>query len=426
MSWFERTFAAVAPSEGGRELRILMYSHDTYGLGHLRRSRAIANTLMSAHPHASIVIVSGSPVIGSFDFAHGVDYVRVPGVVKLPDGTYNTHNLNMSLDQAVDMRKGIILESCRILEPDIVIVDKEPTGFRGELLPALALASARGARIILGVRDVLDAPEALVPEWSRKGAAAALAEYYDDIWVYGLREFYEPLDALPLPASLRQRIVYTGYLRRELPPRQPLTRYPRLTRRPFLLVTAGGGGDGHEMIDWVLSAYERDRNLPYAALIVFGPFMPRERRALFLERIARLPDVEALTFDSGLEHLMNDAAAVVSMGGYNTFCEILSFDKRALILPRSSPRMEQLIRTERAGNLGLLRYLEAARPDDGASHDAEAMAAAIRALPDQPLPSTCLLPDMLGGLDRIAALSNELAASPVAETRRRSAEGSAE
>ncbi|RJF80769.1 hypothetical protein D3874_27155 [Oleomonas cavernae] len=406
-------------SPPGRGPRILIYSHDTFGLGHLRRSRAIANRLIQSHPDASILIISGSPVIGSFDFAHGVDYVRVPGVVKLPDGSYTTHSLNMALDQAVAMRQGIILESCRTLSPDLVIVDKEPTGFRGELLPALAKLKADGARIVLGVRDVMDAPEALVPEWERKGAISALVEFYDAIWVYGLQDFYEPLAALPLPPAFRQRISYTGYLRREVPTRRPLTRYPRLTRRPFILVTPGGGGDGHEMIDWVLSAYEHDRHLPNPALIVFGPFLARESRARFLERIALLPDVEALTFDSGMEHLMNAAASVISMGGYNTFCEILSLDKRALIIPRRSPRLEQTIRTEQACRLGLIQYLDGANLHPGAVRDPMEMAQAIRALPDQPLPSSAFLPNMLDGLPRIDTLTAPWLGRPQMTVRRR-------
>jgi predicted glycosyltransferase len=64
-----------------RAPRVLIYSHDTFGLGHLRRSRAIANRLVQRNPEASIVIISGSPIIGSFEFGDGVDYVRVPGVV---------------------------------------------------------------------------------------------------------------------------------------------------------------------------------------------------------------------------------------------------------------------------------------------------------------------------------------------------------
>jgi len=52
---------------GLRSPRVLIYSHDTFGLGHLRRSRAIANALVRSHPDASVVIISGSPVIGSFE-----------------------------------------------------------------------------------------------------------------------------------------------------------------------------------------------------------------------------------------------------------------------------------------------------------------------------------------------------------------------
>src|SRR3954464_3444858 len=83
-----------------RGARVLIYSHDTFGLGHLRRSRAIANALVANEPGVSVVIVSGSPVIGSFEFGRGVDYIRVPGVTKLPDGDYRSLNLNMPIDEA--------------------------------------------------------------------------------------------------------------------------------------------------------------------------------------------------------------------------------------------------------------------------------------------------------------------------------------
>ena len=69
------------------------------------------------------------------------------------------------------------------------------------------------------------------------------------------------------------------------------------------------------------------------------------------------------------------------MGGYNTFCEILSFDKRALIVPRHTPRLEQTIRAEAAQRLGLARML--AEPRDGALPDIGAMVRALKALPQQ-------------------------------------------
>jgi predicted glycosyltransferase len=396
---------ATSGARARRPPRVLIYSHDTFGLGHLRRSRAIANRLVQKNPSASVVIISGSPIIGSFEFGDGVDYVRVPGVVKLPNGDYTTLSLNLPLDEAVEMREALILQTTRTFRPDLVIVDKEPTGFRGELVPALEHARAEGARIVLGVRDVMDDPQVLVPEWERKGAIDALITYYDDIWVYGLREIYEPLAGMNLPEPVKRRIVYTGYLRRELPPQPNLTRYPKLTKGPFVLVTTGGGGDGFELIDWVIRAYEADPAIPTPALLVFGPFIAREQRARFMERIARLPNVDAIVFDAKIEHLMMKASAVISMGGYNTFCEILSLDKRALIVPRKTPRLEQAIRAEHAARLGLLRQLDGDGLEPGTDRDPLVMARAIRDLLDQPLPSRAFLPSLLDGLDCIERLT---------------------
>ena len=71
-----------------RAPHILLYSHDTFGLGHLRRSRAIAEALVSAIPGSSALILTGSPVAGRFTFAAGVDHIRMPGVVKTREGEY--------------------------------------------------------------------------------------------------------------------------------------------------------------------------------------------------------------------------------------------------------------------------------------------------------------------------------------------------
>ena len=206
----------------------------------------------------------------------------------------------------------------------------------------------------------------------------ALSDLYDDIWVYGLKEVWDPLTDMNLPAPVRAKMSYTGYLRRTLP--QQLKRKPSVEiKEPYLLVTAGGGGDGYEVIDWVLRAYETECDLPLTPLFVLGPFMGVEQQDALLARVDRIKGANAITFDSHVEFLMAGAAGVVAMGGYNTFCEILSFDKRAVIVPRVQPRQEQFVRAREAQRLGLVRMLlpEPAR-------DARDMAAAIRNLPSQP------------------------------------------
>lgn len=197
--------------------RALLYSHDTFGLGHLRRSRTIAQGLVDWDPSLAALILTGSPIAGRFDFPDRVDHVRLPGVVKLPDGDYASHNLGLPLEETVSLRAGIICATERGFVPDLLIVDKEAWGFRNELAGALDTASRRGARIVLGVRDVLDEPAALREEWERKGHLEAIERYFDEIWVYGLPQMHRPLEGLDLPRSVAARVRYTGYLRREPP-----------------------------------------------------------------------------------------------------------------------------------------------------------------------------------------------------------------
>ncbi len=385
----------------GRDARILIYSHDTFGLGHLRRCRAIAHALVEQH-HRSVLIVSGSPIISSFDFRARVDFIRVPGVIKLRNGAYTSLNLDIDIEETLAMRSSIIRHTADIFDPDLFIVDKEPLGLRGEAQETLEMLKDRGVPLILGLRDVMDEPRLLAPEWERKNVIPALTDLYDDIWVYGLPQICDPLEGIELPPSARKKMTYTGYLQRSLP--QPSAAPMPLLKisQPYLLVTTGGGGDGAGVIDWVLRAYESDPDLPHPALLVLGPFMNTERQQEFMQRVTALPKVEAITFDAKIEHLMAPAVGVVAMGGYNTFCEILSFDKRALIVPRTRPRMEQHIRAERADELGLARMLTEER-----GRDPHAMATALRNLPQQRLPSEVVVPGLLDGLDNVNRLTNQ-------------------
>ena len=385
------------PRKPRKESRVLIYSHDTFGLGHLRRCRAIAHALVGRYKGLSVLILSGSPIIGSFDFRMRVDFVRIPGVIKLRNGAYTSLGLHIDVTQTLAMRASIIRHTADAFRPDVFIVDKEPLGLGGEVKETLEMLKARGTRLVLGLRDVLDEPKLLAREWRRKRAVPALRDLYDEIWVYGLREIYDPLKGIAVPADVREKMTYVGYLPRDLPVHASTQALPQLTGQPYLLVTTGGGGDGDQLIEAVLRAYEYDKALPYAALLVLGPFMAPELRARYQERAAKLGRVEAITFYSPMEILVARAVGIVAMGGYNTFCEVLSLDKRALIIPRIVPRLEQHIRASWAAELGLVSMLTA---DE--SLEPSTMAAALRALPQQKAPSEVIVPGLLDGSANLA------------------------
>ncbi|MGB5864810.1 MAG: hypothetical protein WBG95_10960 [Sulfitobacter sp.] len=370
--------------------RVLLYSHDTFGLGHLRRSRALATALTAGDDKASAIILTGSPVAGRFTFPERVDHIRLPGVTKLTDGTYISSTLGLDIDATTNLRAGLIQSAVEQYRPDLLIVDKEPTGFRGELLPTLEWLQAEGhCRVVLGLRDVLDEPELLAAEWERKGAVKAAEAFYDEFWVYGVKEIYDPTKGLPFSDETRARMHYTGYLRREV------TEEAVIPQDPYILITPGGGGDGAAMVSLVLDAYEADPDLGPRAMLVYGPFLSGEVRNAMDARVAKLGGrVVASGFDSRIEALFAGAQGVVCMGGYNTFCEVLSFDRRAVIVPRTVPRLEQWIRASRAEELGLVRMLDDGR--DGMTVDA--MIRAIRNLPNQQKPSQAGADGLLDGL----------------------------
>ncbi|MFQ6022924.1 MAG: glycosyltransferase family protein [Acidiferrobacterales bacterium] len=378
--------------------RVLIYSHDTFGLGHLRRCHTVAQSLVARRKGLSALILSGSPIIGNFDFKTRVDFVRIPGVIKLRNGEYSSLNLDIDIGEVLEMRASIIQHTAKVFNPDLFLVDKEPLGLRGEIYDTLQMLKVAGTRCVLGLRDVMDEPELLAREWRRKNPVPALRDLYDDVWVYGLPQICDPLAGIDLPQSVRRKITYTGYLRRHLPNNGDVSAEPHFDE-PYVLVTTGGGGDGAHLIDWALRAYETDPEIPYAALLVLGPFMGPRRREKFRKRVARLARVKAITFDAHVEYLMANAVGVVAMGGYNTFCEIISLNKRAIIVPRRSPRMEQYIRASRAQELGLVRMLT-----DEDNRDPRRMADALRGLAAQNQPSDIVIPGLLDGLDNIHRL----------------------
>lgn len=379
------------------EIRVLMYSHDTFGLGHLRRTRAIAHALVEQHKGLSVLIISGSSIAGAFDFKARVDFVKVPSVIKLRNGEYSSLSEHIDISCTLDMRRAIIEQAAVNFRPDFFIVDKEARGLRYELDPTLARLKQMGCRMVLGLREVLDEPEVVRAEWEKNDIVACVDEYFDGIWVYGSTDFWNPLDSLDLPASLIEKITYTGFLARSVP---RIRNLGSLTLPDgFVLVTTGGGGDGFELMDQVLAAKELDRTNTDPYVLVPGPFMALREKAEIRRRAVRISGMHVVEFDTHIEMLMKKASAVIAMGGYNTFCELMSFDKRALIVPRVAPRKEQLIRAQRASHYGLVDLIE---PDDAV--DPRRMGAAMAAVATRKKPSAARYKIDLGGLERIGTM----------------------
>lgn len=328
---------------------ILMYSHDTYGLGHIRRTMAIASQLRG--PDTNILILTGSPIVGRFALPDQIDFVRIPGMIKKTNEEYLPLSIKINPKHVLDIRKNIIKATAKTFQPQLLIVDKEPLGLKKEVLPTLKWLKRclPGTRTILGLRDIMDESSVTIRDWTEKGIYDVLDDLYDEIWVYGIRDFYDPIKEYAIPPSLSRKITFTGYIPRKIPNRKIVRKVRKKNGmkngEKMVVVTAGGGGDGFAMMDTFLNMMEAGNKMPFKTVFITGPFMPREERDLISERAKKL-GARAWHFYSRMEETIAAADLVVCMGGYNTVCEVLSQRKPSLIIPREVPRQEQLIRAQ--------------------------------------------------------------------------------
>jgi len=340
--------------------RLLIYSHDTFGLGNIRRIMNIATYLHRAIPDLSILIVTGSPMIQSFRIPKGIDYIKLPCLSRTESEGYSAKYLESKICDIVRLRSDLILSAVLNFKPDLMLIDKKPYGVKHELRETLNLVKSYlpRTRTMLLLRDILDAPAATTKVWEDNGYYEAVKSAYDLVLVLGTPEIFDPRIEYNFPITTSEKVEFCGYIQPQalLRDRDAIRRELQIERdERLILVTAGGGEDGHALLQTYTQALEQ---MPHGArirsLIVTGPEMSEPQRNILTRSARRFPCVSMLEFTNDLPSYMNASDLVVAMGGYNTVCEILSLKKRAIIVPRVRPVEEQWIRAERMARLGLL------------------------------------------------------------------------
>ena len=340
---------------------VLMYSHDTYGLGHIRRTMAIATQLRA--PNINVLILTGSPIAGRFSFPEQIDFVRIPGMIKKTNDEYLPLSIKINAKHALDIRKNIITATAKTFQPHLFIVDKEPLGLKKEVLPTLQWLRRchTRTRSILGLRDVMDDGELIRSDWRKKGVYEILEKLYSEIWVYGNRDYYDPIKEYAIPESISRKMYFTGYIPRKVPSESAVRKIKKeqgvRDDDKLIVVTTGGGGDGYVVMDSYLTMLENEpQPHPFKSVLITGPFMPKQDRKKVFKRARKL-GIRTYHFFRNMEKLLAAADVAVSMGGYNTLCELLSLGTVSLIIPRETPRKEQLIRAQILNDRHLVDYV---------------------------------------------------------------------
>jgi predicted glycosyltransferase len=347
-------------------MRLLVYSHDAYGLGNVRRMLAICEHLLHHIPNLSILLLSGSPMLQGFRMSAGIDYIKLPCLNRGETGTVTAKYLGSTADEIATLRAEIILSAVSSFKPDLMLVDKKPYGIKNELLPSLQYLKSTEAptKLVLLLRDILDAPERTIADWQANRFTETAETYYDRLLVVGMPEVFDFCRAYQLPRGLICKTHFCGYIRRpaglQSPPevRQMLGLRPK---DPFILVTPGGGEDGYQLVKTYLDGLPiTSRTQAFQTLILTGPEMPTEQKAMILAETRSTHNIQVQEFTDDPMSYIAAADIVVAMGGYNTICEILSAQKRAVVVPRIKPSQEQLVR---AANMSRMGLFQAIHPD---------------------------------------------------------------
>ncbi|MDH2327076.1 glycosyltransferase [Cereibacter sp. SYSU M97828] len=343
--------------QAGRQKRVVLYSHDTLGFGHLRRNMLLAGALKRLDPAPDVLMIAGMQEAGAFTLPPGVDVLTLPAYGKRADGSYHARSLGLDLRDLARLRSDTIKGALTAYDPDLVIVDNVPRGAQSELDRPLAALRKRGrAKIVLGLRDVIDSAETVRAQWLRRRNFAAIRDWFDEVWIYGDPAFFDLSAEYAFGEDFTAKAHSLGYLDQRA--RLPGPIDVDAGRAPYILCAVGGGRDGAALCEAFSQA-----TLPagHRGIILTGTQMPPEARARLDARIGARVDMEIVDFLPEPLLLMQGAARIIAMGGYNTVTEALSLRRPTLIVPRVAPRLEQLLRAERLAAKGAVGMI---RPDD--------------------------------------------------------------
>lgn len=346
--------------------KILIYSQDGLGLGHLRRNLNICRQLKKRHRQVSCLIIADSPVAPFFKMPAHCDFVKIPTIVKVDSGVWRSNRLPVEYTELVAMRAEIIRNIILSFRPHVFVVDHMPHGALGELAQPLEMLKKHSphTKVVLGLRDILGAPDTICRQWQKEGAFTAAEAFYDAINIYGCAELFDAMAEYNFPPALLHKTRYCGYVCREnalMGFRAEAADAAKKTNSnghdKFILVTGGGGADAAFFMDqFVAAAHQLRRDLRFQALITTGPFMPEDQRLQLRRKVKALPLTISQAAEDSIRYLQQ-ADLVISMAGYNTISEIMYFRKNAIVIPRPGPSAEQTMRTRLMSGRGLFSTL---------------------------------------------------------------------
>lgn len=341
-------------------MKVLFYSHNVYGLGHVIRSARIAHAASELGMRCTLV--TGCPALGSLDLDPRVAVERLPAV-RVEDGRFYPRDSADKHEDVMATRAAALLTSMRRLEPDAVVVDHLPLGLGGELRPSLLAAAdeAWPTRFVWGVPYSEGATLR-----KRPGNPSIRRAYgrYDGLLAYGSPDYDDVFAQLPewmLPPVRRYVGFVAGPAVHIIAPAQPR-----------IVGFVGGGWGAPELFVALLAGFRalrRERSSLSLRLVV-GPLGELAR---VRELVGDDPDVEVWSTGT-IEAAIADASIVVSRVGYNSAVALARCPLPVIFIPQGMAADDQ---PRRAAQLSRLPGIEAL--DENAADFVERLASSLAA-----------------------------------------------
>ena len=312
---------------------VLIYVQHLLGIGHLMRARVIAEALADA----------------SFTPLRDADFKPI-------DDAYR------------DARRTQLLAAYEAAAPVAVLFETFPFGRRAlrfELVPRLERIDASRPRplVVASVREILQAQPKIEREREMLDWAA---RWFDAILVHGDPRFARLEHTYPMAASLAPPIHYTGFV---LTPTSANDASASAIRDQ-VVVSAGGGGVGIDLLATALAAQRHSRYAHLTWRVLAGPNIPEAGYQRLVRDAGPHGVVERARVD--FQALLRNALVSISQGGYNTVLDVVTSGARPVVVPfTGNGETEQRERGNRLRDFGLAVVV------DDRSLTPESLAAAV-------------------------------------------------
>jgi predicted glycosyltransferase len=333
---------------------VLIHVQHLLGIGHLMRARLLAEAL--AARDFDVHLVSGGMPIGG-RLPRGVRTVQLPPI-RVSDASFTPlrdADFNPIDDAYRARRRDLLLAAYEAARPSAVLFETFPFGRRAlrfELVPLLERIEAARPRplVIASIREILQRQPKAEREREMLGWAA---RWFDAVLVHGDRRFARFEDSFAFADELAPPVHYTGFVLGG----DAVARADREERRTEVVVSAGGGGVGIELLATALAAQAHSRFRDLTWRILAGPNITEAG----FTRLQRATGPQAVVERSRVDFaaLLRTAFVSVSQAGYNTTLDVVTSGARPVIVPfTGNGETEQRERGARLRDLGLAVVLD--------------------------------------------------------------------